>query len=378
MMNNEGRCLAWQQMRRQRHCPSLKVLRQGGPQAERHLAACPHCRSALEHAAEAAELGRKLLNLPLRRPPASDPVPGDVRVLRPGIEPAARVDEDGTYYNPPLLLVLSRPNAFGCVRVAQVFDEPELQDAGDVPLASGLIAEAWNTYDVPISALHVVPYTHVSRQAVEAVLDAAKGPFPAIDEFSPLFSFRRDEWRTGSFFSLPLNLENLRRREEAATEAAAPRPALHFFRTTPSGHDAGETEKDFMASRLQRLLESPCPGDTLAPAAADDLNGDPRPSQRIAVTVSRSDQKDGAPYACAAELRASFQKGKTQCSIDCRIPSPLPHISYSLNSGGMEPQEAEAFWLDDGLLRIDAMFDGDRRSPDDMRAVIILSETEHI
>lgn len=376
-MNNEDRCLAWQQMRRQRHCPSLKVLQQGGPQAEQHLASCPHCRLAMKHAAETAGLGQMLLNLPLHQPPASAPVPGDVRSLRPSVDPSARVDAGGTYYNPPLLLVLSRPNAFGCVRVAQIFDEPELQDAGDVPLTSGLIAEAWNTYDVPCSALHPVPYTQVNQQAVEAVLEAAKGPFPAIDEFTPLFSFRSDECRTGSFFSLPLNQENLRRREEAEAKPART-CRIHYFSTTQSVHNPADIKNSNISIQLGRLLATPCPSADLALAAADALNTDPRPSQRIAVTVSRPDQKDGAPCACAAELRTTLLHGKTQCSIDCRIPSPLPLISYALQCGDAEPLEAEAFWLDKELLRIDAVFDGEFHTPDELRAAIILSEEEPV
>lgn len=372
-MNNEARCLAWQQMRRQRHCPSLRVLRQGGPQAERHLAACPHCRAALEHAAEAAGLGRMLLELPLRQPPASDPVPGDIRALRPGIDPAARVDEDGIYYNPPLLLILSQPDDNDCVRVAQVFDEPGLQVEGDISLGCGLIAEAWNTYDVPCFALHAAPCVHVGRQYVEAVLAAAKEPFPVIDEFSPLFSFRSDECRTGGFFSLPLNQENLRRREAAAAESVRPSRVVLFFPTAKNRLDTKEAEGDDMANCLRTLLENPCPGGSLAFAAADSPSADPRPSQRMAVTLSRPDKDNGAPHVCAAELRVQPLPGKTLYSIDCRLPSPLPVLSFALRCGGVDPLETEASWLEKELLRIDAIFDGENCTPDDLRVAIVLS-----
>lgn len=371
-MSNEARCLAWQHMYRQRHCPSLKVLRQGGPQAERHLAACPYCRTALEHAAEAAVLGAKLLELPLTPPPASDPVPGDIRALRPGIDPAARVDADGTYYNPPLLLVLSRPDANGCVRVAQIFDEPDLQDEGDIPLDFDLIAEAWNTYDVPCSALDTVPYAHVGQELAETVLVAARGPFPDIEEFSPLFSFRSDECRTGSFFSLPLNLENLRRLEEAAP-SAKPCRVIAFSSLSRSGRGASEEDTARAQDCLRHMLDFPCSGDGLALAAAESLTTDPRPAQRIAVTVSRTDQGDGAPQPCAAELRIQPLADKTLCSIDCRLPAPLPLVSFAVRCGEREPLALAADWLEEDVLRIDAVFDGQDLVPAELRVAVLLS-----
>ena len=141
-MDNEARCLAWQEMRRQRHCPSIRVLQLGGPHVERHLAACENCRMALEMADEAAALGELLLQLPLQQPPAAPPAPGDVRALRPRTPPETWVDADGAFYNPPLLLVLAPEDEYGLVRVAQIFSAPDLQAEGDIPLDFGLIAEA--------------------------------------------------------------------------------------------------------------------------------------------------------------------------------------------------------------------------------------------
>ena len=372
-MNNEASCLAWRQMRRQRHYPSLSVLRRGGPQAERHLAACPHCRTALEHAAEAAGLGRMLLDLPLQQPPASAPVPGDVRALRPGTDPAARLDEDGTYYNPPLLLVLSRPNANGCVRVSQIFDEPGLQAEGDVPLDFGLIAEAWNVYDVPCDALDTVPCAHMEQRYVDAVLAAAKGPFPALDEYSPLFCFRSDECRTGSFFSLPLNLENQRRQEAAAAAESTKRCRIIPFFVSRSSSKTAIMDQASASARLASLLAQPCSGDTLPLAAADKMGTDPAPARRAVITVSRPDREDGTPYPCAAEVRIQSLPGKTHYSILCRLSPPLPSAAFALRCGQAELLDAEGSWLEEDLFLIDAIFAGEGHTTEELCTAIILS-----
>ena len=205
----ETKCAALSFYKKVRHCPSVKVLKLGGPNVERHLAACENCRTALEMADEAAALGELLLQLPLQQPPTTPPVPGDVHALRPNTPPETWVDGDGTFYNPPLLLVLAPEDEHGLVRVAQVFSMSELQDEGDIPLGFDLIAEAWNIYAVPAEALDAVPYAHAGMAAVRDVLDAAGREFPHLDEYSPLFHFRCDECNVGGFFSTRLNAELL-------------------------------------------------------------------------------------------------------------------------------------------------------------------------
>ena len=375
-MDNEARCLAWQEMRRQRHCPSIGVLQLGGPHVERHLAACENCRMALEMADEAAALGELLLQLPLQQPPAAPPAPGDVRALRPRTPPETWVDADGAFYNPPLLLVLAPEDEYGLVRVAQIFSAPDLQAEGDIPLDFGLIAEAWNTYAVPAEALDAVPYAHVGTAAVKAVLDAAGRAFPHLDEYSPLFHFRCDECNTGGFFSLRLNAAHLSRLEEqAATEQPAARVinfATALRRRSPAGAPAGGQADS--GSRLATLLDRHWSADSLPLAAAAPLTSGPQAARRIALTLSDPRLRGGAPQPCAAELRLVPLPGKTLCSITCRLDAPGAAASVAVRCGDAEPLEVRASWQEGELLLIDAVFAEETLSADDLRVAVLLSE----
>lgn len=375
-MDNEARCLAWQEMRRQRHCPSIRVLQLGGPHVERHLAACENCRMALEMADEAAALGELLLQLPLQQPPAAPPAPGDVRALRPRTPPETWVDANGAFYNPPLLLVLAPEDEYGLVRVAQIFSAPDLQAEGDIPLDFGLIAEAWNTYAVPAEALDAVPYAHVGTAAVKAVLDAAGRAFPHLDEYSPLFHFRCDECNTGGFFSLRLNAAHLSRLEEqAATEQPAARVinfATALRRRSPAGAPAGGQADS--GSRLATLLDRHWSADSLPLAAAAPLTSGPQAARRIALTLSDPRFQDGAPQPCAAELRLVPLPGKTLCSITCRLDAPGAAASVAVRCGDAEPLEVRAAWQEGELLHIDAVFAEETLSADDLRVAVLLSE----
>lgn len=367
-MDNEIRCLAWRQMYRRRHCPSMKVLAQGGPYVERHLACCPDCRTDLELASETAEFENILLSFPLEIPAPSSPVPGDVRALRPGTDSASRVDENGTFYNPPLLLVLSGPNNHGNYRVSQVFNKAALQDEGDIPLGRGLIAEAWNVYDVPAHALASVPYAHVGRQYAEAVLKASKGPFPYIEELSALYSFRSDECRVGSFFSLPLILESLRKEEEAKLSKV---PVLTLYPAKALNKSNKEEEQALKKERLAAMLEQSWPSDCLPLAAADRESPDSSPSRRMVVSL---DQGSGEQEPWPAELRMESFNGKTYCAIDCRLPASSSVDSCSVCSTDAYPLEAHVDWLEKDLLRIDAIFDGEVSAKDLHVAIILLSD----
>ena len=146
MMFRKACYSAWQRMSRQRHCPSLHILRSGSAAARRHLESCSNCRSRLETIGSATTLGDLLLRLSPSLFKETALAPGDVRALRPRDAPAEWVDEEGTFYNPPLLFVLTEPDAQKLVRVAQVFDDPALQGDGDIALREDLIAEAWNVF----------------------------------------------------------------------------------------------------------------------------------------------------------------------------------------------------------------------------------------
>lgn len=219
MKNNlASMCIGWEYSHRVRHCPSIKVLRMGGENVERHLSSCKYCRSALEHADEARVLGEKLLAYVDNKygEPVETPVQvGDCR----GVVSRLTYEQrwvDGRFNNTPSVLVLSEPNVDGMVKVAQLHDVEDLIANGDIVVSPGLIAEAWNIYNLHVTALDTAAYATVSEHAVRRVLKRSKMSFPDIPQFHPLYSFRRDEVFVGSFFAMAANIQWLREMEAAA------------------------------------------------------------------------------------------------------------------------------------------------------------------
>ena len=216
-----------------RTCPPPSVLLKGGELAERHLRSCRWCREEMEHTLEYAKAGQLIYEAALRsgfkRSEPTQPAAGEIRAVKPGVPETDFYDEYGIYHNPPLVLVLNEPDEAGFVTVAQVFDEEDLCDAGDVTVDEGLFAEAWNVYGLPASALARHAFCRLGGEAVEKVLAASAGEFPDIEESSPLYWFRQCELETGSFFSLRLNAEALARLE-AQERRAAPRDLSAAFR----------------------------------------------------------------------------------------------------------------------------------------------------
>lgn len=217
MKNNlASMCIGWEYSHRVRHCPSIKVLKMGGENVEKHLSSCKYCRSALEYADWG--LGEKLLNYirEQRGEPVKTPVQvGDCR----GVVSRLTYEQrwvDGRFNNTPSVLVLSEPNVDGMVKVAQLHDVEDLVANGDIVVSPGFIAEAWNIYNLHVTALSTAAYTAVSEHAVQRVLKRSKMRFPDIPQFHPLYSFRCDEVSVGSFFAMAANIQWLREMEAAA------------------------------------------------------------------------------------------------------------------------------------------------------------------
>ena len=394
-MANTACCRAWKRMHQERHCPTLKILQSGSPESRRHLSSCSHCRARLESAREAAELGALLMQIPLEQPPATSPVPGDVRALRPQNR-QQWVDEEGVFYNPPLLLVLTAPDAQGFVQVAQVFDEADLQGDGDIPLTLGLVAEAWNTYAVPAKDLDAVAYTHAGAAYAERVLKRAREPFADVDESSARYYFRQDECRLGSFFSLRLNMMALNQLEERISSRARVIPFALVPRLEEGQAPMSPEEEEARKSHLESLLlDRPAMDSTgtgspllmaglvccaapsmfakmgLAAAGALGALGRSRKSQVHQHNVLVY-APDADPAWYPAEVTLKKMSGKTLFSITCDLGTDQLSATVAVLHGDTPARKIQASWLRETVMQIDASFDGDVKDVDKLLVAVEL------
>lgn len=316
--------------------------------------------------------------------------PGDVRALRPRDAPAEWVDEEGTFYNPPLLFVLTEPDAQKLVRVAQVFDDPALQGDGDIVLREDLIAEAWNVFSVPAADLDTVAYTFFDESLAELVLARTKQPFADIDENSPLFYFRLDECKTGSFFGMQLTMRALEQWEEeeefnerVAAFAVAPTVELDIpeeellsskkhlasrlleYRDGTSAHvppydlknAAGGAALGAFAPTASLFKGIPS---AIAYAAAASLgslgrgkNADVRQHQLLLYP-----EKD-APCWLPVEAQVRKIQGNTMFSIACKLPGEHRYATVGALYDGQDAKQCKAAWLEGDVLQINAVFAGE-------------------
>ena len=367
---------AWGRMYRQRHCPDLKVLMEGSRQAQRHLASCSMCRARLDSAAEAAELGALLAKIPLHIPPATPPRPGEIRALRPmepGLPGLPWLDRDKRFCNAPLLLVLSLPDAQGFVQVAQVFDEPVLCRADeDIPLRTGLFAEAWNTYAVPAQALDPVIHARAEERAAEHVRRRAREPVAAVEEDAPVHAFRLDECRIGSLFSLQLTLHVLKELEQGK-EPADRLPAHQVPRTrlAQPGRQAEqrsrglevEPEPEPVLWWQERMLcawtGADLPMNYVASGSPGSLGRGP--GSRVTAHRVLICPPGGMPRWIPADVRLRECAGKTLFSITCQPEiAPWP-VSVFAFYRGQCALAIQAGWLRDRILQIDVSFAGSIR-----------------
>lgn len=228
--------LAWQEMLQLRGCPPDRVLHRKGetlPEVRRHLEICPFCADRLTESSpdRTASIAQLFVSDPLPSaapesesdaafPPLSEAAPGREPETReppaqPGEVRSIRSSLGGwgprsLYYNPPLVLVVSIPEApwRGCnpgvVRVAQVHPAAPLAGPGDVEIAPGLFAEPWNTYPLRREDLGRV-WEVVSGETLRAVVAAAEEARLRADTGPAarwIEAFRRLEIEVGAFFAL--------------------------------------------------------------------------------------------------------------------------------------------------------------------------------
>lgn len=136
---------AYRQMYEERFCPPSSVRNASNArQVAEHKRICRTCSMVGEIDVEAwAELGRMMV-LDSLAPTRPDLAPGQVWSL---VAAKGGWDDQGRHTNPPLVFVIEVYDDVKGVRVAQIFDEPNLVGPGDIVLGSGLgIAEGWNSY----------------------------------------------------------------------------------------------------------------------------------------------------------------------------------------------------------------------------------------
>lgn len=407
---------AWDRMFRLRTCPPPSILRLGGEPAERHLASCRICREIL------ADLAGMEEAIPARHvmpPPPSVPEPGDIRRIRPADGPERWFDEDGAYRNPPLVLVLTEPDAAGAVRVSQIFNEPALSFMGDIPLEGGRrgFAEAWNIYGCPVSGLTPHPFRRVDPDLAREVLRAPHEDSSSADETSPLHWFRRCERDVAEFFRARLadadlphariipfasipgirpkmpdagRCEAVRRLLEggpasgaggAAYGAVAGLCAPGIFLGAVAGSIGGLVGAMTRLAELRHGRMASARKAAEAPAAESPREAGESPD-RLPFSLGRMDA-DGnvAPIrpdsadGHMAELVIRAEGDGHRVTALCRVPEAAVADAILLR-GEERPEEMACSWRRRDLLRVSALFPHPAPKPGELRLAVLLSDGE--
>ncbi len=126
------------------------------------------------------------------------PVSGDLYALDAGL---AGWGPKSRYYNPPVVLVLSLPDAHS-VFVCQTYGDQDFAGLDDVPLGSDIagFAQPWNCYTLRQEDLGLY-LGNVAAQVVERVWQQSEQEQCAPQPGSLLWFFRQMEVETGFFFS---------------------------------------------------------------------------------------------------------------------------------------------------------------------------------
>lgn len=419
------RSQAWHRIYLARTCPPLSILKKGGEMVERHLRQCPECRETLE-ITHLFAFGKKLAQV-ISTP--SEPMKvGDIRLVTPFFAADMWFDEEGTFHNPPLVLVLEIHE--DSVLVAQIHDERDLVDVGDVAVNDGVyFAEAWNIYGLPKDALSSICCARAAENDVRDVKQIAEKTFPDIDPAEALYHFRICELETGSFFSLRLNAHALAEEESeaekspfilvsnekrtkfplknrlseldrlttkwqgvssslplAAADSVAPRDGCDFtvripYRASMLGH----SEKKNALSSLGMLHRDP--GSFLKASlgggvaritctGAGSFLGDFLTAGAAALKQKFSKQ-DETPLTC--ELNVFTLENETLCTAYVRLPVRLPVIDVAVQGDGIRPTKIDPpQWLSDdtAILAVTMHFAEENPDLTSLRLSLVLSDTE--
>ena len=190
---------AWQEMYRERTCPGYKVLCSAHHAAEvaEHRKRCRYCAAeTLEDLEPWKELGESVQDgLPKWTRP--QPAVGQVWSLQSAM---GGWDDMHRYINPPMVMVLGVYDDVDGVRVAQLFDMPELALGDDVELQGYPgYAEPWNTYALRIEDLEGC-WGQVSGETVQRILALAEADddTQGLQEDTIPYFFRQLELEVGA------------------------------------------------------------------------------------------------------------------------------------------------------------------------------------
>ena len=203
------------QMISERSCPHFDVLVKGGKNVLEHIKTCPVCSNSLKNAwlfkSEFDKLDKEIIDVlqdvvgfPAER--SEDIKPGDVRQIKPKSDPTEWWDDEGNYYNPPMVLVLAEP-AGGIVKVAQTFTSGHLRTiSGCYAIfrkgSKWTYAEIWNEYEVPVEMLAKYRVTDtIYGNYFQDFLNAKLDPFMDLTEEDRVFM--RLEHKVAEFFCNP-------------------------------------------------------------------------------------------------------------------------------------------------------------------------------
>ena len=196
--------LAWQTAYEQRTCPPAAVLYADPPDTnlQKHLSFCDSCRESREMNQEEKvawqELFGKMAQTTVRAE-AEAKQPGQVWSLNKSL---GGWQEDGRYFTPPAVLLLSRQDATAW-KVAQLYSDKRLMGDGDAWLGDMFgFGEGWNAYTIRDNQLDAYMGAVTPEQLQQVTIAASVSHEPA-EEGSILSYFRNMEIETGAFVVVP-------------------------------------------------------------------------------------------------------------------------------------------------------------------------------
>lgn len=188
--------LAWQTAYEQRTCPGSDVLyaETVDGNLRKHLSFCEVCRENRAMQLEEKTAWRGLLDKMSRKAirPASDTPKqeGQVWTLKKTL---GQWQKDGRYFQPPMVLLLSKIENMAAWRVAQLYEDKRLSGNGDVLLDDRFgFAESWNCYDLKETSLGLC-LGCVKEEELERVITWSRVAYPPEPDGSICSLFRNIE-----------------------------------------------------------------------------------------------------------------------------------------------------------------------------------------
>ncbi|MDD2364542.1 MAG: hypothetical protein PHN84_00110 [Desulfuromonadaceae bacterium] len=209
--------LAWQSALEQRTCPGSDILcaETIDDNLQKHLSFCETCRENRAMQLEERTAWQGLLDKMSGKAmqPASDIAKqeGQVWTLKKEL---GKWQEDGRYFQPPMLLILNKSKNNAVWKVAQLYEDKRLSGNGDVLLDDRFgFAESWNCYDVREASLGLC-FGCVKEEELKQVVACSRATYPPVPDGSILSFFRSMELEVGAFVLLPAVVEVLESEKE--------------------------------------------------------------------------------------------------------------------------------------------------------------------